>query len=79
MEERMLKWEYKRVIRTFSYERKEWQWNDGGKESVDDKLCSLGLSGWELVSETALSMDAGEGWPGRTSDMTYIFKRPVET
>jgi hypothetical protein len=77
MEDDMQKWDYWTVSQTRgvvgnigNYQFTAWD------PSID--LKQAGQEGWELVSVITVNSILGDNWSGVTSEITWIFKRPIE-
>ena len=73
----MQKWDYWTVSQTRggvgnikNYQFTPWE------PSID--LKQAGREGWELVSVITVNSILGDNWSGITSEITWIFKRPIE-
>lgn len=55
----------------------EGVWGDDNKNqmSVQDRLNKLGMEGWELVSNTPLSLAGSSSWSGTSTSFVLCLKR----
>ena len=72
-------WEHKSIV-IITPARSDWTWAEEGKDlpgapNMIVKSKELGEQGWELVSVTSTSWIYDANHNGRTSHLTYWFKR----
>jgi hypothetical protein len=74
-------WEYRILTLLLDPKTQQYMWGDRptDKRDATTRLNELGWEGWELVATLGLSNWAGSDWSGRTTEVSYYFKRHVPT